>query len=258
LTYLANPATGQYYGDIEQTDDGADASYHGLLLSAEHRLSSHFTLLTNFTWSHCISDYDFTGEISTPIYQNPTNRNEGERGSCSFDHRTIFNTSLVATSPGFGSPLTRQITRDWQLSPIISLISGQPLTVTDGGQDISLSGQDQDRPNVVLPNAVIPANQTLTEWFDPAAFAVQPKGTFGDAGRNAIYGPGTIQWDMAVSRLFRLNSEHRRLEFRADFFNIMNHGNWGNPTLSILSGTFGQITTFGSPRIIQMALKLYF
>jgi hypothetical protein len=258
LTYLANPATGQYYGDIEQTDDGADASYHGLLLSAEHRLSNHFTLLTNYTWSHCISDYDFTGEISTPIYQNPMNRNEGERGSCSFDHRAIFNTSLVATSPGFGNPSIKQITRDWQLSPIVSLISGQPLTVTDGGQDISLSGQDQDRPNVVLPNAVIPGHQTLTEWFNPAAFAVQPKGTFGDAGRNAIYGPGTIQWDMAISRSFRLTSEHRRIEFRADFFNIMNHGNWSNPTLSILSGTFGQITTFGSPRIVQMALKLYF
>jgi hypothetical protein len=62
---------------------------------------------------------------------------------------------------------------------------------------------------------------------------------------------------MAVSRQFHLN-ERTRLDFRADFFNVLNHANWGGVTNSITSGTFGQITTFGSPRIIQGALKLYF
>jgi hypothetical protein len=151
----------------------------------------------------------------------------------------------------------QQVTRNWQLSPIIGLVSGQPLTLTDGGKDISLSGQLLDRPNVVLPGSVYPGTQTVLQWFNPAAFAIQPTGTFGNLGRDAIYGPGTIQWDMSLSRRFQVR-ERYKLDFRADFFNIMNHGNWSNPTTSIASGTFGQITTFGSPRQIQLGMKLYF
>jgi Carboxypeptidase regulatory-like domain len=257
LTYLANVAQGQFYGDIEQTDPGDNAEYHGLLVTGQHRVAHHFTINSNFTWSHCISEYDSSGELTSPVYQNPNNRAEGERGACSFDHRFIFNTSLVATSPGLGHGVAMVATKGWQFSTIGNLTSGQPLTLTDGGKDISLSAQLQDRPNVILPNAVIPATKTLGEWFNPAAFAVQPTGTFGDLGRFAIYGPGSIQFDVAMSRTFPVK-ERYRLDFRADFFNIMNHGNWSNPTTSIASSTFGSITSFGSPRIIQMALKLYF
>jgi hypothetical protein len=109
----------------------------------------------------------------------------------------------------------------------------------------------------VLPNAVYPSNQTVQEYFNPAAFAIQPIGTFGNLGRFAVYGPGTIQVDMSLSRRFQIR-ERMKLDLRSDFFNIMNHGNWNNPTTNISSGTFGQITAFGSPRIIQMAMKLYF
>ena len=76
-------------------------------------------------------------------------------------------------------------------------------------------------------------------------------------GRNAIYGPGQINFDMALTRRFTVG-ERWKLDLRADFFNIMNHANWGNPGTNITSGTFGEITSFGSPRLIQMALKLYF
>jgi hypothetical protein len=111
---------------------------------------------------------------------------------------------------------------------------------------------------------------TLDEWFNPAAFAggcttaayvgnpnCVPLGTFGNAGRDIIHGPGTIQWDMSATRRFRI-SERYKLEFRSDFFNIMNHANWGNPATGLTSSTFGQITSFGSPRLIQMNMKLFF
>jgi hypothetical protein len=62
---------------------------------------------------------------------------------------------------------------------------------------------------------------------------------------------------MAVSRQFRIR-ERYKMEFRSDMFNILNHGNWNNPTTSITSATFGQITSFGSPRLIQMSLKMFF
>ena len=256
LTYLANPAQGQYYGNIEQTDDGASGEYHGLLLKAEHRMASHFGTLTTFNWSHCVSDWDFGGELTGPLYQNPTNR-DGERGGCSFDHRLNFSTGILVTSAAIGNTFTKLVTKNWQLSPLLSLLSGQPLMITDGGVDYSRSGQLQDRPNVVLPDSVIPATRTVQEWFNQAAFAIQPVGTFGNLGRFAVYGPGTINWDMSLSRRFDLK-ERVKVDFRAEFYNIMNHGNWSNPTTSIASGIFGQVTTFGTPRQIQMALKLFF
>ncbi len=257
LLYLQNPALGQYYSSITQTDDGANAQYNGLLLSVNRRFSNHFSALANYTWSHCISNFDFTGELAGPVYQNSFNRNEGERSACAFDERHIFNLSGVALTGGLGGGLLNTMTKNWQFSPIVSLISGVPLTLTDGGKDISGTGDGNDRPNMVLPYSPYPAQQALNEWFNPAAFAIQPAGTFGNLGRLALRAPGTVSFDMSIARRFPFH-ERYNLEARGDFFNIMNHANWGSPTTSITSGTFGQILSFGSPRIIQVAMKLYF
>jgi len=264
LTYLANPTTGQYYAEIQQTDDGANAAYHGLLLKAEHRFVNHFTVAGNYSWSHCTSTWDFAGELAGPVYQNPLNRAQGERGNCGFDHRQTFNLTVVAMSPGFGPGLARPITRNWQLAPLVTLFTGNPIQITDG-KDISLSGQSLDRPDVILPNQVYPAQKSVLEYFNPAAFqcagsnaaCTVSSGLFGDLGRNSVYGPGQINFSTALSRRFVIR-ERWSMEFRADFFNIMNHGNWNNPTASVTSGTFGQVVSFGNPRIIQMAMKLFF
>jgi hypothetical protein len=102
---LLNAAQGQFYSSIAQTDDGNNAHYNGLLLSLNHRFADHFTWLVNYTWAHCISTYDFGGELAGNNYQDPNNR-AAERGPCNFDRRHIFNTSLVASSPGIGNAFT--------------------------------------------------------------------------------------------------------------------------------------------------------
>ena len=255
LLTLLNPVQGAFYSSVIQTDAGATANYNAMLLKAEHRLSQHYTWLTNYTWWHCISTWDFGNELAADDYQNPNNRN-AEKADCNFDRRHIFNTSLVASSPGLGQGIVKGLTRDWQVAPIISLYTGQPLNVTDG-TDVSLTGEALDRPNVV--GGITTLTHTLTQWFNPAAFAgscalaawannpsCQAPGTFGNEGRDVVHGPGTIQWDMAISRLFPIR-ESVKLEIRGDFFNIMNHANWNNPSTALNSSTFGQVTAFGSP-----------
>jgi hypothetical protein len=258
LTYLANPTTGQYYAEVQQSDDGANAEYHGLLVSIEHRFASHFTLLSNYGWSHCVSSWDFAGELAGVLYQNPTNRKTGERGNCGYDHRQVFNTTMVATSPGFGGGAAKMVTKGWQVAPVFSTFTGNPIQFSEGGKDISLSGQLLDRPNVAAPDQVhAPPSGDPPYWFNPAAFVVQPTGTFGNLGRNTVYGPGQINLDMSLSRRFQVK-ERWKLDFRADFFNILNHANWNNPTTNNQSSTFGEVTAFGSPRLIQMGMKLFF
>jgi len=263
---LLNPAQGAYYSGVDQTDAGAYSSYHALLLKLEHRFSHNVTWLVNYTQAHCISTVDFGGELAGNNYQNPLNR-DAEKADCNFDRRHIFNSSLVAITSGFGQGFARGLTKDWQVAPIISFNSGQPFSVTDG-TDVSLTGENADRPNVVAGVSSLPHN--LVQWFNPAAFAgscalaayaanpvCEVPGTFGNAGRDIFHNPGSIQWDMSVSRLFQFR-ERWKLEFRSEFFNIMNHANWNGPSASISSSTFGQITSFGGPRLIQMSMKLRF
>lgn len=264
---LINATQGNYYTTIVQSDDGATASYNGLLLKLEHRFSHNVTWLANYTWSQCISTWDFGNELASPDYQNQLNRN-GEKGDCNFDRRHIFNSSLVVESPGFGTGFAKALSEGWQLAPIVSLYTGQPFSVTTGS-DVSLTGENLDRPNVV-PNVSNPFPHTTSEWFNTAMFAggcttaayvgnpdCVPLGTFGDAARDIFHGPGTIQWDMSASRIFRF-SERFRLQYKAEFFNIMNHANWNAPSSGLTSSTYGQVTTFGSPRLIQMSLKMTF
>ena len=116
LTSLVSPTLGQYYGDIQQTDDGGNAEYHALYLSLQHHFAQNYTVLANYTWSHCISSWDFTGELAGTQYQNPLNRAQGERGNCDWDHRQNFVITIVAQSPGFGHGFTRRLTKDWMLS----------------------------------------------------------------------------------------------------------------------------------------------
>ena len=264
---LINPTAGQSYAQIVQSDDGAFGTYEGLLTKIEHRFANHFTWLANYTWSQCISTYDFGGELAGPIYQNQNNRN-AEKGDCNFDRRHIFNMSMVVESPGLGSGFVKTLTKDWQIAPIVSLYTGQPFSVTTGS-DVSLTGENLDRPNVV-PGIADAMPKTLAEWFNPAQFAggcnnaayasnpyCVPLGSFGNAGRDLFHGPGTIQWDMSASRKFSF-SERWKLEYKSEFFNIMNHANWNGPSAGLTSSTYSWVTAFGGPRLIQMSLKLTF
>ncbi len=256
LRYLTslNATQGAAYASIVQTDDGNTSNYNGLLTSVNHRFAKNFTMLMNYTWSRCMSTYDFGGELAGNNYQDPNNR-RAEKGPCNYDRRQIFNTSAVFASPGLGQGFLHTATMGWQVAPIVSLNAGQPLTITDGS-NVSLTSVGADRPNTVLTTGVLP--HTLASWFNQAAFALQPAGTFGNTGRDSIIGPGTISWDMSMSRQFKFR-ERYRLDFRSDFFNIMNHANWSNPGTALgTASTFGKITTFGSPRLIQLSMKLFF
>jgi hypothetical protein len=250
-----NPTWGPFYGNLDTPYDGGNIEYNALLLTVRHRFSQHFTLLSNYTWSHCIGDGDDQGELETSQFQN-SNDIAADRGNCSSDIRQIFNTSVVATSPTFHDKWAQRLLGNWQFSPIISVASGPWFTVYTG-TDNSLSGNDLDRPNQVLPNAYAP-NKGVSLWLNPAAFAPNALGTFGDSGRNAYLGPGTVGIDMALSRFFPLGNETRKLEFRFEAFNVINHPNFQVPDSTLSDSTFGQILSAGDPRILQFALKLYF
>jgi hypothetical protein len=262
---LLNAAQGQYYGSVITTDDGANASYNGLLTSIQHRFSHGFTVLANYTWSHCISDGDFMGNVGNEQYQNQASR-RSDRGDCNYDVRHIFNVSFVGISPAIGAGWMSRAVRNWQLAPLVRMTSGVPVIVATG-KDNSLTGINLDRPNLVP--GVDPYNATMgpqLQWLNPAAFTQNPTGTFGNLGRNVLRVPGQINMDTSLSRIFAFN-ERIKLEVRAEAFNTINHTNFRVPKTStvqitdinaITASTFGRLTAANDPRILQFALKLHF
>jgi hypothetical protein len=273
LLYSINPAQGQYYGDVSMLDDGANASYNALLASVQHRFSHNFTLLANYTWSHCVSDYDFTTDLNGTGFLNPDNM-KMDRGNCNFDIRHIFNASIVGTSAVKGDSLLARLARNWQVAPLLHTQTGAPVNITTG-KDNSLAGTNTitnyDRPNLVLPEMYTSQWGPMLQYLNPAAFAQNAPGTFGSLGRDVVRTPGLLSFDVSVNRQFALR-EKFRLEVRADAFNALNHTNFGGPTQNgvqipgiaggvnavLTSTTFGRITSAGDPRIMQLSMKLMF
>jgi len=255
LLYLQNPSIGQFYSAIISGDPGGNSNYNALLATLQHRFANHFQITGNYTFSHCISDTDFSNEVAFSYRENPYSRSM-ERGNCMFNHSSLFNFSAVATSPALGPGFVPRLTRNWQLSSLVLWSAGDPLNINDGGLDISGTAQGNDRPNQVLSNPY-PAKKTPSEWFNPAAFAQQAIGAFGNVGRNSLVGPSSFDLDIALSRTFQIK-EKLGLMFRGDAFNVLNHPIWQDPTTDITSAQFGQITSYGSPRIMQLAFKLTF
>jgi Carboxypeptidase regulatory-like domain len=266
---LANPNTGPLFnGGLQQASPMGNGSYNGLLLSMNHRLSNGLSVTTNYTWSHCLDDGDIGQDVSG-AFQDPNNR-KAEWGNCTTDRRQVFNLVLLGQMPKFSSPWMQRVVGNWSASSIFTHRTGDYSTVSDGN-DISLTGVGNDRPNQVgdpfqagtiaaNPSCTAPSQvRTLQNWFNPCAYEDQAATTFGNTGSNTLLGPGAWNLDMSLSRSFPL-TERFNLHFRAEAFNIFNHPQFGDPGTDLSRGSsVGRITsTVNNNRILQVALKLTF
>src|SRR5207245_974144 len=216
------------FGPVNRVESGGTANYNGLIVSLQRRPVKGVSISANYTLSHCISD----------LYQdvaNPVNADEGwndwtnrryDRGNCSAgaagggaeDRRQIFNLSGTAASPQFADPKLRVVGSGWQLAPILRILSGGAVNVeniTDPGLIYML----HQRPNLVLASPY--GDGSVKNFLNPKAFMAPLPGTLGNVGRGAIRGPATWQFDVALSRNFRIK-EAQRAEFRVEAFNITN------------------------------------
>jgi hypothetical protein len=274
-----NPVQGPLYQGGSQgnvgslvLNSGADASYNGLVVTLQHRISSSFVFMTNYTWSHCIDIQDNGGDEGSVSVQNPANI-RGDKGSCGFDYRDVLNSTLVASSHFSLTGLPAKIVNNWEIAPLVHVTDGAPFTVTSG-VDNSLTDVGTDRPNVITPGAIYTHNKIKSgpsanaQYISSSAFAQNAAGTFGNSGRFAYRGPKFLETDIALSRVFPLH-ERLNLNLRFEAFNVLNHPNFSAPgssgfagsSTSLSSSTFGRVTAtpnnYGA-RIFQGALKLTF
>ena len=251
VLYLQDPAKGQFFGTIGQVDDTGRSNYHGLLLSAQKRLSHNFSVLSNWTISKCMSD-PATSEITGPTIVNP-NDPDLDYAYCGSDRRHVVNLSAVVRAPEFSNDLLRAILGNWQVSPIVRWQSGNRSTVTTG-VDNALTGMGGQRAVQVLDDPY--GDKTAGNYLNRAAFTSPTAGTYSPLKPFTVVNPSNFQNDIAISRSFRFGS--RSLQARWEIFNVINYVNLGAPITSLNSAAFGQIQTAGDPRIMQFALKFDF
>jgi hypothetical protein len=155
----------------------------------------------------------------------------------------------------------RLITQDWHLSTIYQVQSGMPLTISvfgDTANSGTVLGENPIRASVTDQPVFGPGTHTAAEWFNPAAFAAPPAFTYGNAGRNSVYGPPMQTLDLAVARAFRI-TERTNFQFRAEAFNALNKVNLGTPNRFVNTPQFGTITMAMTPgRQLQLSGRLSF
>jgi len=256
---LERQQDGQFFAAVDEFDDGGTQSYKGLLLSAQHRASRRMSVIGNYTLSYCTSDYADTngvGPSAGASYLDPNNR-RFDRGNCDSFRHHIFNLTAIAETPQFVNRAMRVAASGWRVSGIYTKSSGAFLTVTTG-VDQALTGIANQRPNQVLENPYRDTSgRPLTTYLNPAAFAIPPPGTLGRMDRASIQGPGTWEFDGALSKTFRIR-ETQEAEFRAEAYNVTNSFRPDNPTTQFNNAVFGRINSSLPPRIMQFALKYMF
>jgi hypothetical protein len=234
------------FKNIFQFETSASSIAHAAEVRAERRFRSGFGFAAVYRFSKSIDDATLIS-----ILPQDSHNLAAERGLSDFHmkHRLIF--SGTYNLPGRRYALIK----GWQLQLVGTVQSGTPLSAILSS-DISGTGSPiVNRPDLIgNPNIV---NASPTRFFNPSVFRIPEAGTFGNSGRNVIIGPGIRNLDAALARTVRL-SDVARAQFRADFYNVLNHPNFvAPPTMQNFadSSDFGALFVARSPRIVQFGLK---
>jgi hypothetical protein len=283
------------FADLQTRSNTGASYYDSLQISVARAMTKGLQVQGVYTWAKAI---DTSGGLFSEEADNAATGISqpynvfADKGLANFDirHNVVMNMTYQLPFGAGSSGFAAHVLKGWNIGSIAKLQGGVPFTVENSfnRSQNKLSGANfADRPNLVpganpnhtsgtsagctIGNTVVPAGTplgTTSHWFDPCVFAPQPLGTFGNAQRNSVIGPGFLDWDFSLGKNTSLG-ERRELQFRAEFFNILNHPDFEAPTkvyrqifdsAGNLSPTFGQLNapTTMSSRQIQFGLKFLF
>lgn len=247
---------------INLLENSAQSWYEAGYASIRRRFARGWTMLANYTFAKNLSD---APDFRSPMFESAAPQNNSdlaaEKGlACDIRHR--FSLSTVYDVPTLGkSGFAHALTKDWRVSAIFQAQSGFPFTISVFGDTANagtLLGENPIRANYTGQPIFGVGTHTAASWFNPAAFATPAAFTFGNVGRNSIYGPGRQTLDLALQREFSI-TEKIKFQIRAEAFNALNHTNLGTPNRFVNTPQFGTITEAATPpREIQLGARLSF
>ena len=246
------------YSTVTTIESTGESTYHSLQLTLDKRISRGFSVLSSYTLS---KNLDHAGEAKqTGATQTNPFDLEFDWGYANADRRHRFVTSALWQIPGeFDNGVMAAILSDWSLTGILAMQSGGGFTVTSGvdnarsgtgGQRADISGDptlSSDRSN----------SEKILMWFDTSVYPPNALGTFGNSARNSLRAPGSKNVDLGLHKTFATGGS-TRLQVRIEAFNVFNWVNLGTPNTSQNSANFGRITSAGTARVMQAALRMSF
>jgi hypothetical protein len=264
-TQSRRPFFPEFYSSVSSIHADGNSNYHALQAKAEKRFSKGYTFQFAYTLAKSI-DNRSRFSVDGGGVQDVNNYRDGERGLSNFHQKQLFAFNGIWELPFFKDRgFVSQILGGWQLTGTVRMAGGLPFAVTSGS-DVALTGPGRNvgaqRPNTVGDGKLDTGRshgELVDEYFNTAAFVRPETGTFGSTGRNPLVGPGFSQADLAVQKMFYLPRESLgRIEFRAEFFNLVNRVNFNNPAGNLASPSFGGILSARDARIVQFGLRYDF
>jgi hypothetical protein len=248
------------FGMIRLSENAGRSEYNSLQVSVRRRFQNHLSFGIAYTFSKLTDDASNRRERLFNAYDA-----HSFVGISGDDRTHVFNLHYVYELPFWRNQNTfvKRALGGWQISGVTLVVSGQPLTVCRGDDDAGVGDSDCQPWDLVADTKVASPSFSRGRsvdqnfWFNPAAFARPPAGTFGNAGRNILRGPSFQGWDIALFKTFQIN-EGARLQFRSEFFNFPNHPNLANPDTNPTSPNFGRVLGKAGERNVQFGLKMYF
>jgi hypothetical protein len=245
-----------------------NSSYNALQTDVSKRLHRGLQFRANYTWAKNLDmNSGLTGAQSSNQAQMILNRNDLRRdwGPSALSPKYQATVSLHYDLPfHFGQGLANRAFGGWQVDTIATLLSGFPFTPLVGSNrsgDGDTRNPDRPSLNPTFSGPVILGQ--AQQWFNPKAFSLPAYGTYGDLGRGTYSGPGLANLDLALLKDARIR-ESVKMQFRAEFFNVLNRTNLGSPNATVfsngaISSSAGIVTaTATTSRQIQFGLKLVF
>ena len=247
---------------INLLENTSQSWYDAGYVNARRRYANGLSFLANYTFAKSLENApDFRSPMfESAIPQNNDDLNAEKGPGCDIRHRFALSGVYSPKALGLNSA-TRMITRNWTGSIEYQVQTGFPLTISVFGDTANAGtvvGENPIRANLTGKAVFGPGTRNATTWFNPTAFVAPPAYTYGNVGRNSVYGPGLQTMDLSVVREFSL-TEKTRFEGRAEFFNTLNHTNLGTPNRFVNTSNFGSITEAATPgREIQLSARLSF
>jgi hypothetical protein len=247
----------QSFSTINYTSVLGNSNYNAFETRLQRALSHGLQMLASYTYSKTI---DIGGE---QLDGDTTLRNarniDAERSLATFDERHRFVTSVVYALPfTLSNRLADAVLGHWQINGILTARTGQPFTPQ---LNFSPANSGDSRPNRIADGNLPSDQRSVARWFDTSAFQAGPNYVFGNAGRNILTGPGAVNLDFSTFKAFPVSvlGEAGSVQLRAEFFNFLNHPQFGLPNSTVNIPQGGTITSTLAPmRQIQFGLKLLF
>ncbi len=237
----------QPFADITWAANQFDSIAHQFQLGAKRRYGQGFSFELQYQFNRALG----IEAIDDPFYRRYS------RANLSFIRRHSLVSNYIWELPFGkgkrwlnGSPVERAVAGGWQVAGIATVFTGAPFSV---GWTNSVAGCPGGRADII--GNPIPASRNTDFWFDAAAFRPATGCQYGNSAKNFLFGPNNFNWDSALMKTNRIR-EKGEVQFRAEFFNLPNHPQWGNPRTNISSPSPGKITGTSGERQVQFAMKV--